>query len=143
MTFWQNYKPYYPLNCDQLRPIRWLSKRPPIAPILFLVWYMNQNILGILIFGHFFSHIQCLGAVCGFWLFFYSGKGPYLGVFPILQYKRPQGEKGFFLEISNLGWFGFVKAQFWWHSILQRHRLPGSGLNSKGEEEKNRELVRF
>ena len=63
---------------------------------------MNQNNLGILIFGHFFSHIQCLGAVCGFWLFFYGGKGPYLGVFPILQYKRPQGEEGFFLEISNL-----------------------------------------
>ena len=63
---------------------------------------MNQNNLGILIFGHFFSHIQCLGAVRGFWLVFFGGKGPYLGVFPILQYKRPQGEEGFFLEISNL-----------------------------------------
>ena len=29
--------PYYPLNCDQLRPIGWLSKRPPIAPTLFPV----------------------------------------------------------------------------------------------------------
>ena len=60
---------------------------------------MNQNNLGILIFDHFFSHLQCLGAVHSFGLFYYGGKGPYLGVFPILQYKRPQGEEGFFLGI--------------------------------------------
>ena len=62
---------------------------------------------GVFIAGHFFSHIQCTGAVHGFWSFYYGGKGPYLGVFPILQYKRPQGEEGFFLGISNLGWFDF------------------------------------
>ena len=55
-----------------------------------------------MIADHFFSHTQCPGAVHGFWSFYYGGKGPYLGVFPILQYKRPQGEEGFFLEISNL-----------------------------------------
>ena len=74
---------------------------------------------GVLIADHFFSHTQCPGAVHGFWSFYYGGKGPYLGVFPILQYKRPQGEEVFFLRISNLGWFGFLKAQFWWHGILQ------------------------
>ena len=62
---------------------------------------------GVLIADHFFSHTQCPGAVHGFWSFYYGGKGPYLGVFPILQYKRPQGEEGFFLGISNLGWFDF------------------------------------
>ena len=55
----------------------------------------------------FFSHIQCLGAVCGFWLFYKGGKGPYLGVFPILQYKRPQGEEDFFLGIRMaVTWVG-------------------------------------
>ena len=98
---------------------------------------------GVFIAGLFFSHIQCTGAVHGFWSFYYGGKGPYLGVFPILQCKRPQGEDVFFLGISNLDWFGFLKAQFWWHGILQRQRLPQSGLNSKGKEEQKWELVRF
>ena len=62
-----------------------------------------------MIADHFFSHLQCPGAVCGFWSFYKGGKGPYLGVFPILLYKRPQGEEGFFLGIRMaVTWVGFV-----------------------------------
>ena len=129
--FWTKNVPYDPPIWPQFRPIGCISKRPPIAPILFPVVSLKHYHAGFWLPAIFFSHIQCPGAVHSFWLFYYGGKGPYLGVFPILQYKRPQGEEVFFLGISNLGWFGFLKAQFWWHGILQRHRLPRSGLNSK------------
>ena len=84
-------------------------------------------------FRPFFSHIQCLGAVRGFWLSFYGGKGPYLGAFPILQYKRPQGEEGFFLEISNLGWLGFAKPNFG-----GRASYKGTGCREVGWTQKTR-----
>ena len=89
---------------------------------------------GVLIAGHFFSHIQCTGAVHGFWSFYYGGKGPYLGVFPILQYKRPQGEEDFCLGIrmavmwvSCLGFFVFqgptLLAQFPTKAQVNRKRV--------------------
>ena len=73
-----------------------------LSPQFFFLWDLWHTMM--LDYRPFFSHIQCLGAVHGFWSFYYGWKGPCLGVFPILQYKRPQGEEGFFLEISNLGW---------------------------------------
>ena len=73
-----------------------------LSPQFFFLWDLWHTMM--LDYRPFFSHIQCLGAVHGFWSFYYGWKGPCLGVFPILQYKRPQGEEGFFLGISNLGW---------------------------------------
>ena len=82
-------------------------KTTTYCPNSFSCGFFKTLRCGVLIADHFFSHTQCPGAVHGFWSFYYGGKGPYLGVFPILQYKRPQGKEGFFLGISNLGWFEF------------------------------------
>ena len=107
-VFWTKLDiPYDPPIWPQFRPIGCISKRPPIAPILFPVVSLKHYHVGFWLPTIFFSHTQCPRVVHGFWSFYYGGKGPYLGVFPILQYKRPQGEEGFFLGISNLGWFDF------------------------------------
>ena len=101
--------PYYPLILPQLRPIGWISKRPPIAPILFPVGPLTHYDAGLPTI--FFTHTVPWGSARPF---YYGWKGPCLGVFPILQYKRPQGEEGFFLGISNLGWFDFSEVLCTW-----------------------------
>ena len=126
---------------------------------IFQAWALESNQFPLLLLLAFLSSTR-FAATCAFvgyratkiglWeiqispgYLFLERKPPHLGVFYTVKWERPQGKEGFSLGISNLGWFGFLKAQFWWHGILQRHRLPGSGLNSKGEEEKKLELVKF
>mgnify|MGYP001237483512 CR=1 FL=1 len=87
--------PYDPPIWPQFRPIGCISKRPPIAPILFPVVSLKHYHVGFSLPAIFFHIYSALGQCTAFGRFIMVEKVLTLGSFPFYSIKDPKVSRFF------------------------------------------------